>query len=91
MFIVVAYDVEDDRRRTRLHRLLQGYGFGVQKSVFECHLDAGQFARLRQAAERLIRKRCDSLRYYPLCGQCRERATAVGVGALTEIPDSFQV
>ena len=30
---VVAYDVADDRRRARLHRLLEEYGVPVQESV----------------------------------------------------------
>lgn len=31
---VVSYDVSDDRRRTRIFELLQGYGDHVQFSVF---------------------------------------------------------
>ncbi len=30
-FIVVAYDISDDRRRARLHDLLEDYGSPVQQ------------------------------------------------------------
>ena len=35
---VVAYDISDDIERTRVDRVLKGFGFRVQKSVFECRL-----------------------------------------------------
>jgi len=35
---LVCYDIEDDRERTRLAHLLEGYGERVQYSVFELHL-----------------------------------------------------
>ena len=35
MFTAVSYDVVDDKRRTRVLKLLRGYGTYVQYSVFE--------------------------------------------------------
>jgi len=49
---LVAYDVADQRRRTRLHKLLRSFGEAVQKSVFVCSLDAVRKARL----EKLLRR-----------------------------------
>lgn len=37
----IIYDVTDDRERTRVAKILIGYGFRVQKSVFECKLSRG--------------------------------------------------
>jgi len=37
-FILVTYDIENDRRRTKIHKVLEGYGISVQYSVFECFL-----------------------------------------------------
>lgn len=48
---VVAYDISDDRRRLRLHRLLRGFGEPVQKSVFVCQLDGRRKAKLEQLLE----------------------------------------
>ncbi len=49
--ILVAYDIPENRRRTRLHRLLRGFGEPVQKSVFLCWLDDRRQQRLRQLLE----------------------------------------
>lgn len=37
-FIVVAYDVSDDRRRSHVVKLLEKVGIRVNYSVFECML-----------------------------------------------------
>lgn len=34
----VVYDISSDNERDRVDRLLKGFGFRVQKSVFECVL-----------------------------------------------------
>ncbi len=39
MRYLVAYDIKDDRRRNRLFKLLKGYGYNIQKSVFEIPID----------------------------------------------------
>lgn len=36
---VVAYDISDNRRRSRLFRLLRSFGEPLQESVFVCWLD----------------------------------------------------
>lgn len=44
--LLVAYDISDDRRRNRLHRLLRGFGEPVQRSVFLCWVDSSRRRRL---------------------------------------------
>jgi len=63
LYVVVAYDIEDDRRRTRIARTLEGYGERVQYSVFECELDEARLRRLVQALERQLRPG-DAVRVY---------------------------
>ena len=46
MRIVVSYDVSDDRRRRKVAKIMEGYGYRVQYSVFECDLDADQMRTL---------------------------------------------
>jgi CRISPR-associated protein Cas2 len=84
MYVVVCYDISDNRRRARLHELLLGYGSPVQKSVFECELSAAQLRRLRGSARRYVKKTGESLRYYQLCARCRGRTQAEGT-ALVEV------
>lgn len=35
----VVYDITSNAERLRVSKLLKGFGFRVQKSVFECRLD----------------------------------------------------
>lgn len=72
-FILIVYDISNDRRRTKLHNLLLDFGTPVQYSAFECRLDERDLARLKKAAARIVRKRKDNVRYYLLCADCVDR------------------
>ncbi len=50
---VIAYDISNQRERNRVSKILCGYGFRVQKSVFECSLSAGGKAKLEEELEQL--------------------------------------
>jgi len=69
-FVLIVYDISNDKRRTKLHNLLLDYGTPVQYSAFECILEAKNLAKLKKAAGRIIRKRKDNVRYYYLCADC---------------------
>lgn len=66
MFIIVSYDIPDDRRRDKVMKTLKDYGAHVQYSVFECELKAEQYRRLRQQLQEIIDKNEDNLRFYVL-------------------------
>jgi CRISPR-associated protein Cas2 len=70
LFYLIIYDLPDskaaNKRRTRLHKLLSGYGKWTQFSVFECFLTAMQFAKLQAELELLIKPSEDSVRIYVL-------------------------
>src|SRR6266571_5495781 len=75
---VIAYDIPDDRRRTKIHKVLMGFCKWTQYSLFECFLSRKQLVLLRsKLAEYLIEKQ-DSVRFYPLCANCVERVETVG-------------
>ncbi len=75
---VVTYDIPDDKRRTKVHKVLCGYGAWTQYSLFECWLNRRQIIELRaKLAKHLIAER-DSVRFYMLCGSCQERVITVG-------------
>ena len=77
MFTVVCYDIPDNSRRTKVGKVLEGFGARVQKSVFECDLTAAQQQKLKQRLGRLIDEGEDSVRYYVLCAQCVPRIEVV--------------
>ncbi len=86
-FILVAYDISNDRRRAKLHDALLNFGTPVQYSVFECLLDKAGEQAMRQAVRRVIRPRVDHVRYYRLCADCVALIeTTGGREVLSELP-----
>ena len=91
-FVVVVYDISNDRRRTKLHNTLLDYGSPVQYSVFECLLDEEELARMKKATARVIKPRVDRVRYYYLCAGCvRKTEVTSGVEVLHEEPGAIVV
>ena len=86
-FLLVVYDISNDRRRTKLHDALLDYGTPVQYSVFECWLDKKEQAQLKGVVRRIIRpKREDSVRYYHLCADCVADIEVLGGAEVTGEP-----
>jgi len=77
-FVVVSYDIPDDRRRNRVCKLLKDYGERAQYSVFECVLRPEELKRLRERLKPLLTPEEDDVRFYHLCETCRRKATIWG-------------
>ncbi len=91
-FVLVVYDISNDRRRTRLHNVLLDYGSPVQYSVFECLLDKKDLERMRRAVMRVIRPRVDQVRFYYLCAGCLGKTEVTcGKEVLEEEPGALVV
>lgn len=84
MFVVVSYDIVDDRKRTRVAKAMKSFGERVQKSVFECRVDDKQFLKMKKTLESIIDMNEDSVRYYFLCKGCIERIEISGWGTVVE-------
>lgn len=80
MLYLVSYDIPDDRRRTRVHRALTGFGVWVQYSVFECFLDRKQRLLLEARLSKEIHHKEDTVRIYGLCGTCSPKVEVLGHG-----------
>jgi len=82
LFYLIVYDFPDikaaNKRRTRLHKMLSGYGQWTQYSVFECFLTAVQFAKLQTQVETLIKPAEDSVRVYVLDAGSVKRTITYG-------------
>lgn len=75
---IVAYDIPVDRRRTKVHRVLSGYGQWTQYSLFECWLTRRQYIELRAKLAKHLDADTDSVRFYPLCAACQQNVVTVG-------------
>ncbi|MBC7973291.1 MAG: CRISPR-associated endonuclease Cas2 [Verrucomicrobia bacterium] len=78
MHVVVTYDIPNDQRRTKIHKVLKSYGQWMQFSVFECSLSDPQYAKLRSRLNKLIKAEEDSIRFYFLCACCQAKVERIG-------------
>ena len=83
MLMLVSYDVNtvnaDGRRRLRrIAKLCESWGIRVQNSVFECYVDWAQWTALKAKLETICDPDLDSLRYYRLGKNWRDRVEHVG-------------
>ncbi len=65
MYVIVAYDIEDNRRRTKIARFLEGFGERVQYSVFECDLEERHLRRMVTGLQAMMQPG-DAIRIYRL-------------------------
>ena len=77
-FVVVAYDIADDRRRQKIARLLVQYGIRCNESVFECLLTGPKIRKLKQQLAKLADEKEDSILYYYLCLPCVMKRDSLG-------------
>ena len=90
MLVLITYDVntETERGRKRLRQVAKqyvNYGQRVQNSVFECVLDAAKCRELEHKLEQIIDKDKDSLRFYYLGNNYKNKVLHIGA------KDSFDV
>lgn len=58
---IVTYDISDDKRRTKIFRLLHGFGDHAQYSVFFCQLNKQELLKLKGRMAPLIHHREDQV------------------------------
>ncbi len=78
MFVLVSYDISENKRRTKIHDILKSYGQRVQYSVFECDLTSTQYTKLRNRLSKLINNDTDNIRFYFLCACCQGKIERIG-------------
>lgn len=87
---MVAYDISDDKRRTRMHKKLKAFGLAVQYSVFECLLNRDQIKQMKTMIGETIKTTAgDRVRYYYLCESCRSRLQATDGVIRQDAPAMF--
>lgn len=89
MMVLITYDVntETSAGRKRLRQVARkcvSHGQRVQNSVFECLLDAAQFAVFKSELTSLIDPDLDSLRFYQLGNNYKNKVEHVGVHPLVK-------
>ena len=83
MLILITYDVKTEtpagRKRLRqVAKVCVDYGQRVQNSVFECIADSAQFLLLKDKLVKLIDPSTDSLRFYTLGNNYKDKVEHFG-------------
>ncbi len=78
LYVVVAYDIPDDKRRLQIARVLLGYGERVQYSLFECQISKVEYLRMKEKLDELIDPNEDAVSFYFLCESCRGKIQRIG-------------
>jgi CRISPR-associated protein Cas2 len=91
MLYLVSYDIPDDKRRTRLAKILKDFGDRVHYSVFEFILERELLDKMIARIEDIISEDEDSVRIYSLCGACEKSIKIIGTGEVTEDKDVYIV
>lgn len=77
-FIVVAYDIADNRRRRKIAKTLEQFGLRCNESVFECLLTEAKIQNMKQKLSKLANEGEDSILYYYLCLPCVMKRECIG-------------
>lgn len=77
-FVVVCYDISDNKRRNRVANVLEDYGVRVQYSVFECLLTEELLKMLKVRLASEIEEEQDKVFYYHLCERCAKQIETIG-------------
>ena len=68
LFVLVIYDIIDNKLRVKFAKEMSGYGFRVQKSAFEALIEEKLFIKLKREIPKLIDPEEDSVRIYRMTG-----------------------
>jgi len=86
---LVAYDITDNRRLSRVRNFLKGYSTGGQKSVYECFLTDGELRYVKRKLDGLIFDDEDRVHIFTMDG--RSRTHTLGIALQPKDPEYFYV
>lgn len=84
MLVLITYDVNTEtavgkKRLRQVAKQCVNYGRRVQNSVFECEMDAAKCREVKAILEEIIDVEKDSLRFYYLGNNYRNKVDHIGV------------
>ena len=78
MIYIIAYDIADNKRRLRVAKTLESWGYRIQESVFQLRLDTATMAHVRSSLAALVSGTDDVIHIYTICSSCAGRAETLG-------------
>jgi CRISPR-associated protein Cas2 len=86
---LIAYDISNANRITRVRHFLKGYSTGGQKSVYECFLTCGELDYVQKSLHELIDDEEDRVHVFTMDG--RSRTHALGIAVQPKDPEYFYI
>lgn len=83
-FYAIVYDIADDKRRTKVHKILKGFGKWTQFSLFEGFLTKKELLTMRSKLDKHLSNERDRVRIYHLCENCLSKIETVGLAEPAE-------
>lgn len=68
LYILIIYDIVDNKKRNAFAKKMNGYGFRVQKSAFEAFITDNLYRQLLKEIPSMIDITCDTIRVYKIRG-----------------------
>ncbi len=87
MFVIVSYDIVDNKRRSKVSKCMMQFGDRVQFSVFECNVESAEMEKMRLKLKKIINEKDDNIRIYTICSNCKSRIELLGQGRISEDPN----
>lgn len=92
--MLITYDVNTETRegKKRLRKVAKqcmNYGQRVQNSVFECVVEPAMAKELKYKLRQIIDKEKDSLRFYNLGSNCKNKVEHIGAKPSMDVDDPF--
>lgn len=75
---LICYDINSNKKRLKVSRLLEKYGERVNLSVFECLLSKSSLILVSDQLEKMIKKNKDSVKIYYICKECFSKSFSFG-------------
>ncbi len=75
---LIAYDISDNKRRTKIHKTLCGFGKWTQYSLFECFLNKKERIMLEHRLRTILNEKEDNVRIYHICSTCQAKTKTIG-------------
>ena len=68
IYVLIIYDIVENKTRNAFAKKMAGYGFRVQKSAFEALISRQKYNKLMTEIPKLIDESKDSVRVYRMTG-----------------------
>jgi len=91
MNMLVIYDIANPKRLSKIAKVIKDYGVRVQKSIFEVDVNNTVFEEMKFRVEKIIEASEDGVKYFPLCGKCKNTVEIIGQGVFIDPDEEYYV